>query len=58
MRKDPIVDEVRGYREQRAARFAFDIRAIAQDARQREARGGHKVVSLPPKQATVPRAQS
>ena len=45
----PIVAEVRQYREQYAARFNFDLKAICRDLRERQKKGGHKVVSLPPK---------
>jgi hypothetical protein len=46
VRKDPIVEEVRQSRDQRAAKFGYDIRAIAADARQRERQGNRKVVSF------------
>ncbi len=54
MRDDPIVDEVRKLREARAARFGFDIQAIAADAKRREGEGDRKVVSLTPHQAAAP----
>jgi len=54
MRDDPIVDEVRRFREARAARLGFDIQAIAADAKKRENEGGRKVVSLTPRQAAAP----
>ncbi len=44
--KDEIVAEVRKYREENAARFGYNIRAIAEDARQREKTSGHPVVDL------------
>jgi hypothetical protein len=37
MHHDPIVEEVRAIREQLAARFDFDIRAIVADAQKRQA---------------------
>jgi len=49
MSDDPIVAEVRAIRDRLAARFNYDIRAIAEDARRRQREGGRKVVSLPPK---------
>lgn len=49
MSSDPIVDEIREIRERLAARFGFDVRAIAEDARQRDAAGDRKVVRLPPR---------
>jgi hypothetical protein len=48
MVEDPIVEEVRRHRLARAARFNFDIDAIAEDARKRERKSGHKVL-LPPR---------
>jgi hypothetical protein len=49
MARDPIVDEVRAIKEKLAARFDFDVRAIAADARRRQQASGHPVVSHPPK---------
>jgi hypothetical protein len=49
MPTDPIVDEIRKIRERHAAQFGFNIRAIAEDARQRDAAGDRKVVRLPPR---------
>ena len=46
MRKDAIIEEVRRSRDQRAAKFDYNIRAIAEDARQRERQGNRKVVSF------------
>lgn len=43
---DPIVEEVRKYRQENAARFGYDVRAILEDARKREKTSGHKVVLL------------
>ncbi len=49
MNSDPIVVEIRHLREQRAARFGFDIRSIVEDARKRDASGGRQVVRLAPR---------
>jgi len=46
MRRDPIVEEVRKYREENAARFGFDVRKIAEDMLQRQGSSGHRVVDL------------
>ena len=46
MYRDPIVEEVRKYREANAARFGFDVRKIAEDAIRRQAKSGHRVVDL------------
>ena len=53
MSRDPIVDEVRAVKVELAARFNFDVRAIGEDARKRQASSGHKVVSHPPKRVAV-----
>jgi len=42
---DPIVEEVRKHREARAAKFNYDIRAMIEDARKREKKSGHPIVS-------------
>ena len=46
MAKDYIVDEVRRVREEQAAKYAFDVKAILAAARKRQLRSGRKVVSL------------
>lgn len=48
---DRIVAEVRQAREELAKRFNYDLQAMIQDARQRQAAGGRRVVSFPPKPA-------
>jgi len=49
MWQDPIVEEIRQYRQEYAARFNFDLKAICRDLRERQSKGGRKVVSLPPR---------
>jgi hypothetical protein len=46
MREDSIVNEVRLIRDNRAAKFEYKLRAIAEDARKRELQGGRPVVSF------------
>jgi hypothetical protein len=46
MREDPIVEEVRKFRDEHAAKFGYDLRAIAEDARKRQQESGQKVVSF------------
>lgn len=57
MWKDPIVEEVRKAREKHAARFKYDLDAICRDLKERERKGGRKVVSLPPRKP-APRAKT
>ncbi len=40
---DPIVAEVRGVREQHAARFGFDVAAIFRDIREWQRNSGQKL---------------
>jgi hypothetical protein len=51
MARDPIVDEVRQFRDAYAQRFHYDLEAICRDIRTKQAQGGRQVVSLPPKPA-------
>jgi len=51
MWRDPIVEEIRQLRQQYAARFNHDLKAICQDLRERQTKGGRKVVTLPPRPA-------
>jgi len=57
MPDDPIVAEVRAVRDRLAAKFNYDIRAIAEDARKREGQSGHPVVSLPPRRPVAIRQE-
>jgi hypothetical protein len=49
MWQDPIVEEVRKRREEYAAKFNFDLKAICRDLRERQIAGNRHVVSLPPR---------
>jgi len=49
MESDPIVAEIREIRQQIAARFGYDLRAIVKDAQQQDAAGDRQVVRLPPR---------
>ena len=46
MQKDELVEEVRKARQEQAAKWNFDLRAILVDARKRQGQSGHKVVSF------------
>ncbi len=46
MWQDPIVEEIRQFREQYAIRFNHDLRAICRDLRDRQKAGDRKVVTL------------
>ncbi len=49
MWQDPIVEEVRRWREQYAAEFNYDLKAICRDLREKQKESGRDIVSLPPK---------
>lgn len=49
MSRDPVVAEIRSIREQIAARFNYDLRAIVRDAQQRDAAGDRVVVRRDPR---------
>jgi hypothetical protein len=49
MKKDVIVDEIRKFRHEHAARFNFKVDDICADLKKKEKNCGHRVVSLPPK---------
>ena len=51
MVSDSIIAEVRRTRDELAKRFNYDLQAIVQDARERQAAGGRRVVTLPPRPA-------
>jgi hypothetical protein len=44
--RDPIVEEIRQIRNEQDARFNYNVRAIIEDAQQRERTGGREVVSF------------
>ena len=52
MKDDPIIDEVRKHRLARAAKFNFDIDAIAADARKRERTSKRRIVPPPRKRSS------
>ena len=54
MSTDTIIAEVRQARDALAKRSNYDLRAMIQDARERQATGGRQVVSFPPKPARKP----
>ncbi len=55
MWRDPIVEEIRKLREEYAARFNYDIKAICREARRHQETSERKTVSLPAKRvATAP----
>lgn len=49
MKDDPIVAEIRKGREEHAARFNYDLKAMVKDLRSRQGKDGVPVVTLPPR---------
>ncbi len=47
MYKDPILEEIRKYREEYAKSFNYDLKAIFEDLRKKQIASGRKVVKLP-----------
>jgi hypothetical protein len=46
MSRDPIVAEIRAIREAYAKRFDYDLDAICRDLKQKEKKGGRKIISF------------
>jgi hypothetical protein len=49
MKNDPIVEEVRQYRERHAAQFNYDLQAIYQDLKEQEYNSEKAFISYPAK---------
>jgi hypothetical protein len=56
MAKDPIVEEVRRIRNEHAARFNYELKAIFRDVKERERSSGRRYVSFEPKRLTAKKA--
>ena len=50
MWKDPIVEETRRLRDEYSSQFNYDIDAIYEDLKRRQAQSIKKAVSFPPRQ--------
>lgn len=46
---DPIVEEIRRVRDEHARKFGYDLHAICEDFRKKQAESGGKVVSRQPR---------
>lgn len=49
MEKDPIVEEVRQYRDEHAKKHDYDLKKICRDLKEKEKKYADRIVSLPPK---------
>jgi hypothetical protein len=56
MASDPIVDEVRRVRNEHAARFNYDLKAIYQDLKQEEKVSGRRYVRFEPARLKIKKA--
>src|SRR5437867_5800650 len=56
MTRDPIVDEIRQFRDAYAKRFQYDLEAICRDIRAKQTQSGRQVVSFPPRPVQAPLA--
>jgi len=50
---DPIVDEIRKYRDEHARKFDYDLGAICADLVARQEKSGHRVVRLDPRPVNI-----
>ena len=54
MLNDPIVEEIRRFRDEHAARFNYDLDAIFDDIKRSEKELGRPLVTLPPNRVARP----
>ena len=50
MWRDEILDEIHKIREEHAKSFNYDLQAICDDLREKQAKSGRKIISSPLKQ--------
>jgi hypothetical protein len=58
MAHDPIVDEVRKFRDAYAKHFQYDLEALCRDIRIKQKQSGKQMVSWPPKPVKAPIAST
>jgi hypothetical protein len=56
MDRDPIVDEVRKTRDEHAARFNYDLRAIYEDVKRQEKMSKRRYVRFEPVRVPIEKA--
>ena len=54
--EDPIVDEIRRYRKEHAAKYGNDLKKIVEAYQELERTSGREYVNLEPKRIPVPKA--
>jgi hypothetical protein len=55
MINDPIVEEIHRFRQQYAAKFDYDLKAIYRDIKEKEKQHADRLVQ-PPKRKRIPKA--
>jgi len=53
MWRDPIVEEIHRIRDEHARKFGYDLHAMCEDIRQKQAASGRQVVTRPPRKPVV-----
>jgi hypothetical protein len=53
MWRDPIVEEIHRVRDEQAKKFGYDLHAICEDIRKKQAMSDQKVVTRPPRKPAV-----
>jgi hypothetical protein len=53
--KDPIVEEIRRFRDEHAKRFNYDLDAICEDFKSHQYRFDNRLVRLKPKRSATPK---
>jgi hypothetical protein len=56
MFEDTIIAEIRQGRDEYAKKFNYDLKAMVEDIRSRQATSGHRVVSFPSRPVTIIKA--
>jgi hypothetical protein len=56
MWKDPIVEEVRKVRNEHAAKFNYDLKAIYQDLKEQQRVSGRRYVRFEPRRVPIKKA--
>jgi hypothetical protein len=53
MWRDPIVEEIHRARDEQANKFGYDLHAICEDIREKQATSGRTLVTRPPRRPSV-----
>jgi hypothetical protein len=53
MWRDPVVEEIHRVRDEQAKKFGYDLHAICEDIRKKQAISGRKLVTRRPRKPTV-----